>query len=330
MVGADLVRFVLVGALGFAIAADEAQIWMLYSCAFLLGTAETLHTNAGQAILPALVEPDHLMEANARFSSAQTAAAQFAGPPLGSVLFNAAASIPFLADAVSFAGSAALIAALPDEHQVEPPTTRLRDDVREGLSFIRHSASLRRIASVLAVINFFYFAAAGLLVLYTSQQLHSSKIVFSVLFVGAATGTVLSRWVVTPLTRRFGIVKTLTISFWLWAAAMTGLAITGEAAVAIALFTLLGVGNGLWLILNTTLRQQLTPGRLLGRMNAAYRTISWGVVPFGAAFGGFFAKAFGLRAPFIAAGIVLTAVALFAAPLLRPVAEADEAVLAGD
>jgi len=208
---------------------------------------------------------------------------------------------------------------------VEAPTTRLRDDVMEGLRFTRDHAALRRLASVLAIINFFYFAATALLVLYTSQQLHSGKIVYTALFVGAATGTVVSRWFVTPMTHRLGAVGALTISFWLWALAMVGLAITGNAIVAITLFVILGFGNGLWLVLNTTLRQRLTPDRLLGRMNAAYRTISWGIVPFGAAFGGFFAKLFGLRAPFIAAAVVLSLIAVFAHRLMQPISAAAAA-----
>ena len=82
MIGADVVRFVIVGALGATILAGVANIWQLYACAFLLGTGETLHVNAAQAILPALVEPADLMQANALFGSAQIAAAQFGGPPL--------------------------------------------------------------------------------------------------------------------------------------------------------------------------------------------------------------------------------------------------------
>ena len=57
-------------------------------------------------------------------------------------------------------------------------------------------------------------------------------------------------------------------------------------------------------------------------MNAAYRTISWGVVPFGSAFGGALAKAFGLRAPFIAAGATLLLIAVFAKKILAPVTAA--------
>lgn len=321
MIGADVVRFVIVGALGAAILAGVANIWQLYACAFLLGTGETLHVNAAQAILPALVEPVDLMQANARFGSAQIAAAQFAGPPLGVAMFNAAASLPFLADAVTFAGSAALIRSLPDVHAVEPPASRLRDDLREGFRFVSRNPVVRRITEILAVINFFYFAATSLLVLYNTQQLHSGKFTYTALFVGAATGTVLSRFFVSALVHRIGMVHTLAVAIWLWALSMIGLALTATPAVAVAMYGLLGAGTGLWLALNTTIRQRVTPSRLLGRMNAAYRTVSWGVVPFGAAFGGVSARWLGLRSPFIIAGVVLSAIALGARRLLRPVAE---------
>ena len=144
-------------------------------------------------------------------------------------------------------------------HQVEPARTRLRDDVREGLRYMRHHTALRRIALVLAVLNFFYFAAISLLVLYTSDQLHAGKIVYTALFVAAALGTVTSRWFVGRLHSRFGSTRTMTISFWKWASTVIVLAVTGIPAVAIGAFVLLGFGNGLWLVLNTTIRQQVTP-----------------------------------------------------------------------
>lgn len=58
-------------------------------------------------------------------------------------------------------------------------------------------------------------------------------------------------------------------------------------------------------------------------MNAAYRTVSWGVVPFGAAFGGLSARLLGLRSPFVfgSAQIALLTIAVFAQRLLRPVAD---------
>lgn len=326
MIGADLARLVIVGLLGALIVLDAANIWVLYGCAFLLGIGETLHVNAGQGVLPAIVASEDLMEANARFTSAQVATAQFIGPPLGSTMFEVTASMPFLADAVSFAVSAALLRATPDEHAVEPPTSRLRDDMRDGLRYVWQHRALRRIAEVLTIVNFFYFSAAALLVLYTQERLHAGKAVYTALLVGTAVGTVLSRWFVGRLWQRLGSVHTLEISFWLWALTMIGLVFTTVPALAILMFVLMGIGNGLWLVLNTTMRQRMTPPSLLGRMNAVHRTLSWGVVPFGAAFGGWVARVFGLRAPFVFAAVGLTLVAVFGRRIMRPVLLADAAL----
>lgn len=319
MIGADLARMVIVGALGAAILLDVVTIWQLYVCAFLLGICETLHVNAAQAFIPAIVRQDQLLPANARFASAQIVSTQFIGPPLGVALFNATRSLPFIADAVTFAGSAGLIAAIPDEHAVDKPTTRFRDDVLDGLRFLRDHKPLRRLTEILAFVNFFYFAAISLLVLYNDEILGGTDVTFTALSVGAAVGTVVSRFFIQRLVDRSGTTTTMVISMWLWAVATTVMAFTSNAPIAIASNVILGIGTGLWLSLNTTLRQQLTPSRMLGRMNAASRTVSWGIVPFGAAFGGLTARLLGLRGPFILSAASMVACAVIGRRLLRPV-----------
>lgn len=322
MVGADLARFVVIGVVGMAIVFDVADIWWLYACAFLLGVGETLHVNAALAIIPSIVAPSDLLQANSRFGTAQIAAAQFIGPPLGTATFVIAHALPFLADAVSFAASAGLAASLPDAHGVERPTTRLRDDMREGLSFVLRNPALRAITGLLAVINIFYFGATALLVLYTKEHLRAGDAVYTAMFVGAATGTVAVRFVVGRVVARLGRVGTMVAAVWLWAGAIVGLSLTDVPWLAIAAHSLLGVGTGLWWAVNTTVRQQITPTRLLGRMNAAFRTISWGVVPFGAALGGAIARGFGLMTPFRIGAVAMVLIALSAPRLLRPVSAA--------
>lgn len=319
MIGADLIRFVIVGLLGAAILTDTVNIWMLYACAFLLGSCETLHVNAAQGLIPAIVKSDDLLEANARFSSGQIVAAQFIGPPLGVAMFNASKSLPFIADAVTFAGSAALISTVPNEHAVTPPTTKLLTDIKEGLRFTRDTLSLRRLTEILAVINFFYFAANSLLVLYNEDLLGGGKATFTALSVGAASGTVASRFFLEKITKRLGTTRTLQVSLWAWAIATIGLAIATNPYTAIISHVILGIGSGWWIALNTTLRQKLTPTRMLGRMNAVSRTITWGIVPFGALFGGVAGRIFGLRGPFLISAVVMTIYALFSKRLLKPV-----------
>ncbi|NCZ89678.1 MAG: MFS transporter [Actinobacteria bacterium] len=319
MIGADVVRMVIVGALGASILLDAVAIWQLYVCAFLLGICETLHVNAAQAFIPAIVRQDQLLPANARFASAQIVSAQFIGPPLGVAMFNAAHALPFVADAITFAGSAGLIASIPDEHAVEKPTTKFRDDVLDGLRYLRDHKALRRLTEILAFVNFFYFAAISLLVLYNDDILGGNRLTFTALSVSAAVGTVISRFFIQRLVDSRGTTTTMVISMWLWAIATTVMALTSNSSIAIASNAVLGIGTGLWLSLNTTLRQQLTPSRMLGRMNAASRTVSWGIVPFGAAFGGISARFLGLRGPFILSAISMVGCAIIGRRLLRPV-----------
>ena len=326
MIGSDVARMIIVGALGASILFEVVAIWQLYVCAFLLGICETMHVNAAQAFIPAIVKQDQLLPANARFASAQIVSTQFIGPPLGVAMFNVAHSLPFIADAVTFAGSAGLVAAIPDEHAVEKPTTRFRDDVLDGLRYLRDHKALRRLTEILAFVNFFYFAAISLLVLYNDDILGGDKVTFTALSVGAALGTVLSRFFIQRLVDSRGTTTTMVISMWLWAVATVVMAVTSNAWVAIGSNVILGVGTGLWLSLNTTLRQQLTPSRMLGRMNAASRTVSWGIVPFGAAFGGVAARLLGLRGPFLLSAASMVACALLGRRLLRPVDDAVNAM----
>ena len=321
MVGADACRLAVAGATGAALLAGSASIWALYACAFLLGLFETLHVNSAQGLLPALVPAGSLLPANARLSSAQIAAAQFAGPPIGVALFGAAPALPFLANAATFAASGALVAGIPSPPRVPARTTRIRDDILEGVRFVRGHAAIRRLVEIVAFVNFFYFAAASLLVLYNEEVLGGGNASFTAMSVGAAAGTVASRFLVAPVSRRLGDSRTIAVSIWTWAVTICGLAVAPNPAVAIVMFTVLGTGNGLWISLTTTMRQRLTPERMLGRGNAVFRTVSWGVVPFGAVFGGMLARIGGLRMPFVVAAVATLLCAAFSRRLLKPVTE---------
>ena len=318
MVVADVARTLVVAGLGVTVLAGMARIWLLYVCAFGLGIGETFHANAAQAILPVIVEPDLLVPANARLTGTQVMTENFAGPPIGAALFSAAASVPFLVDAASFAVAAGLVRALPDVHAPAAPTTGIWSDVREGVRFTVGHPVLRRLAALLGTLNFFYFASEAVLILYTFERLHAGKAVYTALFLAAAAGTISTQWMIEGLQRRVGSVGTIAIAVWLWALALVGLAFTSTPVVAVLLFFMLGAGDGLWRVLTVTLRQRITPNRLLGRVNSAYRMVGQGVIPLGAAFGGGMAKAFGVRAPFVIAAVVFVVIAMGVPILLRP------------
>jgi MFS family permease len=87
-----------------------------------------------------------------------------------------------------------------------------------------------------------------------------------------------------------------------------------------------GVAIVLWNVVTVSLRQRITPDRLLGRMNAAYRLVGWGTMPLGAALGGFLAEALGLRPTFVvAAALTVTVLAGFRFVTEEAIAQAEAA-----
>src|SRR5215207_1714900 len=92
-------------------------------------------------------------------------------------------------------------------------------------------------------------------------------------------------------------------------------------------FGLLLSGTAVFNVVMGALRQALTPDRLLGRVISAFRLFSYGTVPFGSLLGGTLARSFGLRAPFLVAGIVIPVMALLCLPAIntRTIAQARAA-----
>src|SRR5438105_5348221 len=77
-----------VAVLAAAVAGGARPAVLLYAVAFAIGAAETVSDTAAPALVPSLVPLVRLGTANGRLAAARTLAAEFAGPPLGGVLFT--------------------------------------------------------------------------------------------------------------------------------------------------------------------------------------------------------------------------------------------------
>jgi len=303
----DGMRFVAMAALAVALLAGAESIVLLVIVSFALGMAETVFDNASQAILPSLVTDDDLLEtANGRLEGAQIVTNQFVGPPVGAVLFGLAAAAPFFLDAASFALAALLALTLRGSFRPERELqgTTVRSDIAEGVRWLVRHRVLRTLAIALGVINFVGLAAMTILVLYAENVLHLTKLQYGLLFTVEAAGALLGSLVAARISARLGPGTTLATAIAISAASFL-VPVVWANAIAVAASLALGAFWGLvWNVITVSLRQTLVPDALLGRVNSAYRLVGWGTMPLGALAGGLLADAFGLRAPFLVAGVV--------------------------
>jgi MFS family permease len=319
------VQFAVMGVLTVLIMTRVAGIAVLAAAGFLLGCAEVVFSNAEQSALPALVPADLLPRANGNQQVVLTIGETFAGPPLGSALFAVRAALPFGLDAVSFAGSAALLAGLPRTAQsraVQSRTTlarseqRMRAQIAEGVRWLAGHRLLRTVALLLGVSNFSSQMGQATLVLLATQTLHVGTRGYGLLWTAAAIGSVLGGLVNPAITRRLGLLPSLTVAMATFAALDAGIGLAPDFAVAAALMACNGFFVTMWNVVTVTLRQRIVPAELLGRVNSVYRMLGWGLMPLGALAGGFIAHAAGLRAAYVVGGVLSGAALIAALPAL--------------
>ncbi len=333
MVAVNVVRFALLGVLGVAVLMDAATIWLLYGVSLGVGIAEVLFDTSAQALLPRVVRRDRLERANGLQMGAETVANQFVGPPLGGLLFASAAALPILLDAGTFlvaAGLLAMVAAKVGRVAVRPggaaagdaepgadpasevvldePTShrpRVRDDIREGLAWLRRHRLLRSLAILLGLMNGTNMVSGAVLALFALNILELEEVGFGLLLTAAAVGSVGASLVVDRIVARLGRGRAL----WLTLVASTVLPViqglTSSALVFAATMVVFGVTVVVWNVITVSLRQSIIPDHLLGRVNSVYRFLGWGSIPLGALLGGEIAARFGLRAPFFVGSAIM-------------------------
>ncbi|HEY7430886.1 MAG TPA: MFS transporter [Streptosporangiaceae bacterium] len=314
---AQAVQAAVVAAVAVLVVFRFVGIAVLGVAGLLLGSAEVIFSNAAQSVLPALVPPALLAKANGSQQVSLTVGESFLGPPAGSLLFAAAAALPFALDAASFAGSAALLARLPRTGAAaDGAGPGIRAQIAEGLRWLGRHRLLRVVAVLLGIFNFANQMGQAVLVLLATQVLHTGTRGYGLLLAATAVGSVVGGLMSPLVTGRLGILASLIVAGAADAAVFAGLGLAPDPAVAALMLAGQGVAVTMWNVVTVSLRQRVVPAHLLGRVNSVYRMLGWGLMPMGALAGGFVAHAAGLRAPYIVGGLLCGLSLLAATPLL--------------
>ncbi|GAA3436371.1 MFS transporter [Kutzneria kofuensis] len=322
LIGADLIRFALMGMIPLLAALDRLTMPVLIVLTALIGVLSLAYDAAHQSFLPRLVPTSGLAEANARLLQTNSAA-QVAGPALAGALVQVVgAAAAVLVDAASFLVSGLLLARVRVEEPLERPESRnLWQELREGLSWVYRHRMLAPLALTGNVWFFFNAVVTTVLPLYLQWVLHVDSFAFGVLMAVPGAGGVIGALVSTRTGRRFGTGPTIVAGHWLAPLGyllipLAGNGIVGLVLVGAAQFVF-GFSIGLEGPVAMGYRQAVTPDRLQGRMNATMRSLNRGAIVLGAPLGGVLADWVGIPTALWVgiAGLTVQAVASTLSPL---------------
>ena len=326
MVAVDWARAAAMGVLAVAILGGWSSIVLLDLVLFLINTGETAFEPAAQSMVPAVVPRDLLERANGWLVGGLTLSRYMIAGPLGGFLFVVAASIPFFANAGTYAASAVLVGLVggtyratrpgqaPSPDAPGPPRwraggPRVRAEVAEGLRWLLKQRMLRTMAILIGLLNITLAAATAVLVLLAKERLHVGSVGYGSLFTCMAVGSLLGSAVGDRVIRRVTASWTIRIGLLVEALTHLTLALATNVYVVGVVMAAFGIHAALWTIVGTSLRQRLTPAHMLGRVSSANLFISAGGEVAGALLGGALAGAFGITAPYWVGFVVALIVA---------------------
>jgi MFS family permease len=301
MIGADVGRAVLLVSIPVAALMGRLQIGQLFLVAALTGVLTVLFDVAYQSFLPGLVTGEQLLTANSRLA-ASAATAEIVTPGLAGVLVQlVSAPLTLLIDAVTFLCSAGSIALI--RREAPPVRTSVRGtvvrEIGEGLTTVARHPLLRAFAAFSVTRSFFGNWIGALYALYVLHDLALGPVLLGVTIGVGGLSNLLGTFLVGPLTRRFGIGPIILAT--VLAGSLTAFLIPlahGPVLVGFGMLALcqaFDAGQPIYEVNVLTLRQSITPPRLLGRVNAATHVLEGGVGPLGAIVAGLLAGQIGMR-----------------------------------
>ncbi|MBN6042107.1 MFS transporter [Amycolatopsis sp. 195334CR] len=328
MVASNAVRMVLIGLVPALAWAGMLDIGPLFVIAFLIGVASVFFDLSWMAYLPVLIKDRRLMvEANAKIGITASSS-DAAGPSVAGVLVSVfTAPFAMLIDAISYLASlAALLMIKAKEAKPEPPAAgrHLWRELVDGLRFVFGHRHLRAIAVVGVFVNFSITGVSAMFIVYAVRDRGIDAVLLGVIFSLAAIGGIIGSIAAPPLLKRMpvGGAYRLALSLIFVAPVLIPLAPSARVSAIVFFvgsFLLVSVGLGISNVLVQSLRQNLTPNSLMGRMSAAMRMALFGGGALGGPVAGAIATWWDLRTAlwFLSALSVVMLVPLMLSPVGR-------------
>ncbi|WP_327350790.1 MFS transporter [Streptomyces sp. NBC_01304] len=322
MISTDLARALLLLTIPAAWWAGLLTIWWLYAVALVHGVLTVFFDVAYVSYLPHLVGRNKVVEGNSKLAAVRSVTSvsgpTVAGPLVG--LVGAPATLLVSSAGMALSGLLA-ITIRKRERKPEPSEhPQLIREIKEGLTFVVNSPTLRAIMLGDAIFNLFLVMYQTMLLVFLERETGLQSFGIGLILSGMGCGALL------------GALSAARISTWvgqgrvIWLGSLVAcpltvlmpLARTGWclylAAIGLAAFSLCGVVR---VVTQSSFQQALTPDRLLGRMSATTRFVSWSGIPLGRLLGGASGSAFGATTTLWigAAGMTLSALPNFLSPL---------------
>jgi len=295
------------------------SVELLFVVGFFCGVQNVVGGAAYQVLITQMAGRKRLVEANAKITLGETSAALVGPGFAGGLIQLLTAPFAILFDAATFLASGLMLRRLQVPNDVPHRGVRapVMAEIREGLLLVWRNRTLWSLAMVAAAWQVLHHMQIAVLILFATRDLGLSAGAIGVTYMACGLGCVIAAASAEKLAARLGVGSVIVLGLGLTACAWQAFGFVGGSPRMATL--LLGAamlvfdfGAVLYGITYLSLRQSITPDRLMGRMTATMRFLTVAAAPLGSLAGGALATGIGLRATLLVVGGLGIALALVA------------------
>jgi MFS family permease len=312
--------------LGVLTITGAIRFWEICVLAGLLGLNNAFENPSRQSFILELVGPEHLRNA-VSLNSVLVNVARAVGPAVAGVLIaTVGIGVCFLVNAASFVAVVASLLTM-DRTQLNPstPTPRQRGQLREGLSYVRHSPDLAVPLVMMGLAGMLAYEFPVTLPVIDHTSLHGGAAAYGLMTTAMGIGAVVGG-LFTAARGRTGI-RPLSIAAVAFGAMVVLASLAPDMPLEFVALAGAGAGSVSFMAIgNSTLQLGAAP-EMRGRVMSLWFVAFQGSTPIGGPLIGWVIAAAGARVGLGLGGVTLLAVAAFGALVLRRLPRAHSAAV---
>lgn len=303
LLAANMARFGVLLVLTLTAWRGELSVPLLLLGVFIVGCANVYFEVAYWSYLPGLV-PRALITRASGTLAAIAGAGELIGPALGGGMITATgASGTLLMNTLLFLAGSSLLLGMPANRPAQNGGARPSSlaQVKEGMVTLFNEPVLRRLVIIGTAWNLFACTATPQLVIYLSSDAGLNAAAVGLVLAAQGLGGLIGALCASIAGEKWGAGRAILLGgvvYGLFSLAICFphlLPLPVDYYAAACLF-FAGWGSSVGVVNILSLRQRACPGPLLGRVNASFRFITWGIMPACALVGGVLSQRFGSHA----------------------------------
>ena len=288
---------------------DVIHIWHVLTLSVITGVAQAFGGPAYQSLVPSLIDRQHLPNAIA-LNSIQFNLARVIGPLIaGAALTAFGMAICFGLNGVSFLAVIVALLSLHVRHIPSPNRSPMYQELRGGLSYVRHQPGLSGLTLLAFATTFLGTPILTFLPLFAQDVFGGGVSQYTQLMACAGAGAVTGALVVAWLGKFKGMGRTLLILQLVFGALVMLFAVT--RVIWINAVLLFGTGACMVMVFAVlaSLVQLIVPDEMRGRVMSIYMVAFRGGMPLGSLVAGYVATLASAPTVLTINGVLLSLVA---------------------